>query len=527
MSAPAVEVLRGSQEPTHRCDVEYDFSYGDLAVELALSAGLDLDEWQQKLLVAGLGQVDGHDAEGNPAWKWSALEVGVELSRQNGKSVVFEARVLAGLFLLREQLIIYSAHEGETALNAFDRLEQLIKANPELHAEVKNDGRSSGFRRTNGQNSITLWTGQKVKFRTRTKGGGRGLSGDCVILDESQDLQDDHIAALFPVLSARPNPQLWYGGSPGTKKSTVQARLIRRAERRSPRLVYWRWASPDHVDLSDPIAIARVNPAVGKRQTMEFLMNELEALGPAKFAQERMGIGDYPREEGEDWVVPRVRWDRAGDAQSEITGPVVFVPEVKWDRSRTSINVAGRRRDGRIHIECIASAPGSHWAAAELARLSSAHDTLAVALNPAGASNALVGPLNDLGVEVDHLISASDAADAYALMYDGLMGDDNVTSSEQPDVVHRTSTILTSAMAAAEVRTSSTTGATTWRVTTGADSTAIIGCSYAALVLQLLEKPEAPAPSPVAVSATGDEGSGIAGAGAGASVGFNPLTASF
>ncbi|MFW6776084.1 hypothetical protein ACOACO_17505 [Nocardioides sp. CPCC 205120] len=517
-----IEVIHGSQEPTHRCDVKYDHSFGDLAIELAESAGLQLDQWQQDLLVAGLGQVDGHDAAGNPAQRWAAFEVGVELSRQNGKSVVFEARVLAGLFLLREQLIIYSAHEGETAIGAFNRIEALIKANPELHAEVKNDGRSSGFRRTNGQNSITLTTGQVVKFRTRTKGGGRGLSGDCVILDEAQDLQDDHIAALFPVLSARPNPQLWYGGSAGTKKSTVQARLVRRAERRSPRLVYWRWASPDHVDLSDPHAIARVNPAVGKRQSMEFLMNELEALGPTKFGQERMGIGDYPREEGEDWVVPRVRWDRAGDPQSEIEGPIVFVPEVKWDRTRTSINVAGRRRDGRIHIECIASAPGSHWAAAEIARLRAKHETLAVALNPAGASNALVGPLSDLGVEVDHLISASDAGDAYALMYDGLMGDEDVTSDAKPDVVHRTSTILTSAMAAAEVRTSSATGATSWRVTTGADSTAIIGCSYAALVLQLLEKPKPPGLSPVAVSDTDTpaEPSGAVG-------GFNPLTARF
>lgn len=458
------ETLVGSQEPTHRTSVEYKYSHGPEVIDLAEMAGLELDPWQGDLLTDGLGVVDGYDAAGNPAEKWAAYEVGVELSRQNGKSVVFEARVLAGLFLFREQTIVYSAHEGETAKKAFERIERLIKNNPELHAEVYKDGRSDGFRRTNGQLSITLWTGQQAIFRTRTAGGGRGLSGDCVILDEAQELNDDHIAALMPVMGARPNPQLWYGGSAGTKKSIIQGRLIRRAERQAKRLVYWRWALSDEADPADPRNWARVNPAVGRRMSIEWLESEYDAFSPEKFGHEHLGQGDYPREEGEDWVIPRLRWERALDPESRMVGPVMFSVGVKWDRTRASIGVAGIREDGRRHLEVIANAPGTHWTINELSRLTEGHENLGVVIDPHSQANTLVAPLEDAGIKV-HLLTTADVTQAFGNMYDGLMEDR--PAGELPRYVHGGGSILTSSLADAQVRSAG--GATAWRLHTSAD----------------------------------------------------------
>jgi hypothetical protein len=51
--------------------------------------------------------------------KWAAFEVGLNVARQNGKGSILEARELAGLFLLGERLIIHSAHEFATSLEAF------------------------------------------------------------------------------------------------------------------------------------------------------------------------------------------------------------------------------------------------------------------------------------------------------------------------------------------------------------------------------------------------------------------------
>lgn len=512
MSVLLADDLLGCQEPTHITRVPYDFSRGQDAIDLATMAGLELDPWQEDMLIGGLGVVQGLDPTGQHAMeKWAAYEVGVELSRQNGKSVVFEARVLAGLFLFHERKIVYSAHETETAKNAFERLEQLIKANPELHAEVYKDGRSDGFRRTNGQLSITLWSGQRAIFRTRTAGGGRGLSGDCVILDESQELNDDHTAALTPTMGARPNPQLWYGGSAGTKKSVIQGRLIRRAQRNAKRLFYIRWALEDDADPADPRNWARVNPAVGRRMTIEWLESEFDGQSPEKFAHEHLGIGDYPREEGEDWVIPRMSWDRAKDHASKIVGPVVFSPAVKWDRTRASIGVAGRRADGRRHFEVIANGPGTHWTVRELVRLTEHHENLGVVIDPHSQANTLVGPLEDAGIPVT-LLNAADVGQAFGSFYDGVMGAADLGPGELPQYVHTGGSVLTSALAEAEVRTIS--GATTWRQHTSADVSPVVAVTNACRGVDMLDRPKGPAgvsrdDGALDVSDNGPYGSGL------------------
>jgi hypothetical protein len=86
-------------------------SRGREAVEFAASVGLILDPWQAFVLEQGLGV--GEDG------KWSAFEIGLCVPRQNGKGGVIEALELAGLFLFGERLIIHSAHEFATSLEAF------------------------------------------------------------------------------------------------------------------------------------------------------------------------------------------------------------------------------------------------------------------------------------------------------------------------------------------------------------------------------------------------------------------------
>ena len=65
---------------------------GPDVAELAEVAGLYHDDWQRMVLDIALAETD----EG----KWAAFEVGIVVSRQNGKGSILEARELAGLFLL-------------------------------------------------------------------------------------------------------------------------------------------------------------------------------------------------------------------------------------------------------------------------------------------------------------------------------------------------------------------------------------------------------------------------------------------
>ena len=99
--------LLGSQVPTHLVvPPSAVSSAGAEAVELAALAGLFLDPWQELVLQSALSErADG---------KWAALEVGLVVPRQNGKGSILEARELAGMFLLGEELILHSAHVFKT-----------------------------------------------------------------------------------------------------------------------------------------------------------------------------------------------------------------------------------------------------------------------------------------------------------------------------------------------------------------------------------------------------------------------------
>jgi len=479
------ERIVGSQEPTHRLRAPYEYSKGHLAIGLAEMVEVDLYDWQKEFLTDGLGVINDVDAAGKPAQKWSSYQVGLELSRQNGKSVVFELRCLAGLFLFHEREIVYSAHKGETAMKAYFRIQELIYRSPDLLKEVKR------FGATNGKEIIETWDGRMLRFRTRTAGGGRGLSGDCVILDEAQDLVDEEVAALMPVVSAMPNAQLWYGGSAGTKKSTIQGRLIRLAERERPRLTYWRWALGEDMEADSPITWARLNPAVGHTMTIEDIDAEHDVMSPEMFGNERLGNGDYPREEGEDWVIPRAAIEAATDENSQPVGPVLFGLEVKHDRGYASIAVAGRRNDGRKHIELIKNQKGATWALSEMKRLAKKHDNLGVVIDPDSQAKNLIAPLEAADVKV-HLMKSAELPTAFSDMYDAMVPapDDE---DFRPTMLHTGGSLLVAHFSEAEVRTSH--GALTWRRIGQSDTTGVLATCWAAYKFdELATKTPPPAP---------------------------------
>jgi hypothetical protein len=54
----------------------------------------------------------------------------------------------------------------------------------------------------NGQESINLKDGTRIKFKARTKGGGRGWSGDLLVWDEAMVIPDTVVGAQKPTLRA-------------------------------------------------------------------------------------------------------------------------------------------------------------------------------------------------------------------------------------------------------------------------------------------------------------------------------------
>lgn len=391
-------------------------SAGAEAVELAALAGLHLDPWQQLVLEHALGEKqDG---------RWAAFEVGVVVSRQNGKGSILEARELAGLFLLGERLIIHSAHQFDTSLEAFRRLLFLIEETPDFDRRVRRVSRS------HGEEGVELKGGQRIRFRTRTKGGGRGFTSDCLILDEAMILPESAHGALLPTLSARPNPQVWYTGSAvdqyvhedGVVLARIRARGVAGDD---PSLAYMEWSvdreRPEDVDAvtaANPDAWARGNPGLGIRITAEHVSHEQRSMDPRTFAVERLGVGDWPNVDGtSSSVISGEDWAALTDERSRMVDPVCLAFDVAPDRSWASIAAAGKRSDGLSHVEVVDRRQGTGWLTDRVKELVAAHRPMMVVCDGAGPAGSLLHELQQAGVAVTP-VSAKEHAQGCGLIYD-------------------------------------------------------------------------------------------------------------
>jgi hypothetical protein len=414
------------------------------AIRLAARAGLVLDPWQETVLLDALGERDDG--------RWAAYEVGLVVPRQNGKGSILEARELAGLFLFDERLIIHSAHEQATSSEHFRRLLSLIESVPEFDQRVLKAVKGKG------SEAIELRGGQRILFKTRTGGGGRGLSGDLVVLDEAMILPEATTAALVPTMSARSilgNPQLWYAGSAVDREvhehGTVLARVRDRGIRGVPRLAYFEWsadakdpASLSKADRESPETWAQANPGLGIRISEEHIAGECDgALDPRAFAVERLSVGDWPpldtiKGQGLDTE----KWLKLTDSESCIDGGMAFAFDVKPDRSGASICVAGLRDDDLGHLEVIDRRPGTEWLVERIVDLVATHKPRAVVCDQASPAMTFVADLADEGIVV-RTTTAAEHAQACGELFDAV---------EQGTVRHRGEPELHAAVAGAVKR---------------------------------------------------------------------------
>jgi len=364
----------------------YASSAGQEAIELAASAGLILDPWQQHVLTASLGE--------RPDGKWSAGEVGLIVPRQNGKGCVLEARELFGLVLAEEHLILHSAHLFKTSKEAFRRLLALFQNTPDLDRRVKK------VSNTNGDEGIELRNGCRIAFVARSKGGGRGLSGDVIVLDEAFALVDEQIEALAPTLIARPNTQVWYTSSPPLDAATGAPlfALKARGERGDTTLAWFDYGRPAGVDIDDPAEWEASNPATESgRVTVEKLAMLRRAMSAEGFGREILGI--WPETAGEAVISPEL-WADLADSGAAKPTLVAFAVDVTPMRDHAAISMAGYRTDGLVQVALVDHRPGTDWIVARLADLKTRYNPVAIAIDGKGPASTLLMDLAKAGLSI-------------------------------------------------------------------------------------------------------------------------------
>lgn len=361
------------------------------AAELMAAVGMPLDPWQVTTLEAWLGE----RADGT----WAATQAGTLVSRQNGKNAILEARELAGLFLFGERRIVHSAHEGDTAREAYKRMCALIESVPWLDSEVAKMPKSPSA-------AIILKSGAELSYRTRTKGGGRGFSAPVVILDEAQELTGEQLAAIQPLVSSYPRRQLIYTGTVLTGATVFQGVVERGRKGLSQTLGYTEFSAEEGLDPHDPEQFLQgslmSNPSVGHRMTVEAIRDEWETAVSAhtidKFLQERWSV--WPDVAASGQMIPVPAW------MACLTGwrpePSQLVEHIgvasSVDGAWSSVGIAFQR-GSKTFVEVVKHEPGTEWVIPYVAGLCERRRPRAVVMDKGGpASKSLANGLTAVGL---------------------------------------------------------------------------------------------------------------------------------
>jgi hypothetical protein len=382
-------------------------SYGDEAIDLARAYGRPPDAEQCVAIDAMLSYRAGG--------RWVALESAVVEPRQNGKTGGIMLPVtLFDLFLLPPDKIAWTAHLFKTARECFQDVVRIVENCDMLRKRVKK------ITYANGEEAVELLTGARLEFLARSKGGGRGIGGKRVVMDEALFLAGEAMGALMPTLSARSmtgNPHIMYGSSAGVLGSDHLRGLRDRGRAGGdPSLIWVEWCAPGSWDqpgcdlgpecphttgadgcaLDDEALWRFANPALGRRISAEYVRSERRALPPEEFGRERMGWFTEPA--GVDVERMLARWTVCGDDESRPDGRPVFMIDAAPGLSSCAIVAAMWRPDGLPHLEVIAHEPGSTWLAARAAGLRR-HQPLDWVIDPGGPAGALLPELRLVGID--------------------------------------------------------------------------------------------------------------------------------
>jgi hypothetical protein len=263
---------------------------------------------------------------------------------------------------------------------------------------------------------IKFKNGATIRFKARSKGGGRGFSCDCLLLDEAQILGAAAWSAILPTMSARPNPQVWLLGTPPTAEDDGEVfSRIREAGLggKQPRLAYLEWSAEVTDDFDDPETWAKANPSYGSRIGEDAILGERSSMTDAQFAMERLGIWSSERALA---VIPVEAWEsRAVKVEDVPTAdPSAFGLDMSHDRV-VSIGVCVGEHVEVAALDKVADTLGAvEWL------IERAGKRIPVVVDGQSPAASMVPALRSAGVQVV-VTSAPDMAKACGGFYDAVM----------------------------------------------------------------------------------------------------------
>ena len=251
---------------------------------------LKLLPWQKWLLVHALElSFDG-------SYRFS--KVVLLVARQNGKSTVMLVLALWSMFAEGSPLVIGTAQNLDTSEELWSVACDMAESIPELAALIEHGDK------TNGKKALRLVSGERYKVAAASRRGGRGLTGDLILLDELREHQTwDAWAAVTKTTRTRAKAQIWAASNAGDRSSIVlkHLRLLAHVALGDPdgaagevgsdssdvSLGIFEWSAVPGCDTRDRDGWAAANPSMGHIPSMErSIASDVESDPEAVFRTE-------------------------------------------------------------------------------------------------------------------------------------------------------------------------------------------------------------------------------------------------
>jgi hypothetical protein len=169
---------------------------------------------------------------------------------------------------------------------------------------------------------------------------------------------------------------------------------------------FFLFAAPDGADPADPRTWYAAMPGLGTTVPEAAVRSAFNKMDLVDFCAEFLSWP--PTEPAPQWkLIRRATWEGLLDRGSRIAGVRAFAAEFAEDRSAACIGVAGRRADGRWHVEVVEpglrippGTAGVDWVEPRLAELVKDWKPCTTVVDPARPAASLIVPLRNRGIDV-------------------------------------------------------------------------------------------------------------------------------
>lgn len=343
---PKRELVPGTEENDYT-DRTTD---GYAAIAFAELLGFRLFPWQKWLLIHALELTE----DGLYRFRFVIVLVG----RQNGKSLLLLILALWHIYALGSKQVIGTAQDLSRADKAWEEAVNFAEDDEDLAELIEKVDRGH-------PKYLRLNTGCEYRVAAASRRGGRGFSGDLILLDELREHQTWQCwSAVTNAMNARPRGQAWGFSNAGDMLSVVLRYLRAQSHRElgwpdgdgdadilealdaemeeflaeqaelgdAAETALFEWSAPPDAKRTDRRAWAQANPSMDHTDIVPDCVTQ-RVIAAA--------LRTNPRAEFETEVL--CRWQTMGEG-----GPF---PEGSW---RDTLNNEARPAEGSTRVACLA-----------------------------------------------------------------------------------------------------------------------------------------------------------------------------